>query len=837
MKTGFLYYLFVLMFLASSVNAQKTFTKVLGIPEKFSPALDLSDQEMLLYISKPSEYSKKDPWIVISDRSDNQTYQTPDEKAKMSKKLAFKEALYVVNETSGWVELVRGSNDGLKLLPKQQYMGWIRKDKVLLWTEGLVDQNTRIHKKALLLNKASDIPELLAQGNKDLVNVYDHPQGTTTTQHANIYRYFFIYKKENNRYLLAQEYRLSPSNVELRLLGWVSKGRSVEWNTRIALEPNFAEEAFNERKLNASKYKFVGYETAVSAEAQMRSGFITTNDELWSNDPIVADKAYLAKTNSRRFIGNIIRFPLLPSKGQDKNVFYSGVIGDIYVTTEGSDVPLILEEKAYLAAKELARKEKMDKRQINVLYIIEGSSGMAQYKDVIGSLFTVTQEAFSNYENVKVGAVVYRDIFERKEQRDVEILPLTSNAGKFNEFIQNVNFISLNDEDGLSNIRDGIYRGISEAGLGKNESNVIIVMGHSPDFSANSVRKNGAIESKDPAYHTREKIVEALGLFGGNVYFIQCKNSGDIYSERFRSQTEDVLLELGKTLYNEYSITAKDIGISSSPTIKSEANGIIQLQNSATGGFYYVPPVNTMLSNDDFKKYTLQALDSSKHYVQGFSNLITGVIEQGKPFASSGPFAHGMAKWLDKEIKRQGSILNKDILKSLMGTKYELYKEVYFPYKILSAHHPLVSYTLFMPEYDLRRYIDKLRKVEEASYASSDIEKRTKLFNVFKELIQAFTGNYSSSNEDISKMSINDFQALMNGVKDEGLRLSKEQNFLLGNIIDESKMTSAQIDNVIKRILEKLDRLEKIARQGRNYEFAFNTDDDVYYWISLDESF
>ena len=196
-----------------------------------------------------------------------------------------------------------------------------------------------------------------------------------------------------------------------------------------------------------------------------------------------------------------------------------------------------------------------------------------------------------------------------------------------------------------------------------------------------------------------------------------------------------------------------------------------------------------------------------------------------------------MAKWLDKEIKRQGSVLNKDILKSLMGTKYELYKEVYFPYKIQSAQYPLVSYTLFMPQADLQRYIDKLRKVEEASYASSDNEKRTKLFNVFKELIQAFTGNYSTSNEEISKMSISEFQGLMNGVKGEGLRLSKEQNYLLGNIIDESKMSSTEVDGIIKRILGKLDRLEKIVRQGRNYEFSFSTDEDIYYWISLEESF
>ncbi len=837
MKTKFVLIFFAFFSLVSgNVIAQKTFTKALGYPEKFAPAVDVLDIEMLEYLSRQSVYSKSQPWLVFSDREDNQTFDKAE--GKPYKKLGFKETLYVVSESSGWVEIVSGTADGLKLLPKQQYKGWIRKDKLLLWNEGLLDRNTKIHKKALLLNKASDIPELLAQGDKDFVNVYDSPTSTTTIQHANIYRYFFIFKKENNRYLLAQEYRLSPSNVELRLLGWVSSGRSVEWNTRLSLEPNFDEPAFNERKLNQTKYKFVAYETAKAAEGQMKSGFISTNDELWSNDPCVADKTFLAQSNPRRFIGDIIRFPLLPSKGQDANIFFSGVIGDIYVTTEGSTTPMILDEKTYLEAKDAARQEKINKRQVNVLYVVEGSAGMAPYKEAVKGLFGATTKAFEGFENVKVGMVVFRDISERMDKRDIELLPLTPNENKFQQFVDGVNFISINDEDGLSNLRDGIYRGVSEAGLGRDQSNIVIVLGHSPDFSANTTRRNGAIESKDPAYRTREQIVDALGAFDASIFFVQCKNTGDVYSDRFKSQAEDILLELAKDSHNKYAATAEEIGVKTSPSLgNNDVSGMIRLENSATSGFAYIGPSGKSLTLDEMQQFATQAVDSANYYVKGSLREITNVIDQGKPFASSGPFSHAMAKWLDKEIKRQGSVLNKDILKSLMGTKYELYKEVYFPYKIQSAQYPLVSYTLFMPQADLQRYIDKLRKVEEASYASSDNEKRTKLFNVFKELIQAFTGNYSTSNEEISKMSISEFQGLMNGVKGEGLRLSKEQNYLLGNIIDESKMSSTEVDDIIKRILGKLDRLEKIVRQGRNYEFSFSTDEDIYYWISLEESF
>jgi hypothetical protein len=830
----------ILCLLYAFVNgySQKTFTKALGYPEKFSPAIDVVETDMIMYLSKSSEYSKSNPWIVFNDRAGNQTYDKPD--GKPLKKLDFKEVLYVVSEApgGGWIEVVRGTTDGLKLVKDQKYMGWVRKDKLLLWNEGLIDQNTRIHKKALLLNKASEIAEVLSQSNKDIVNVYDSPTSTTSISHANIYRYFFIFKKENNRYLLAQEYKLSPSNVEIRLLGWVSSARCEVWNTRISLEPNSDEPAFNERAVNLAKYKFVAYESAKSAEAQMRSGFITTNDELWSNDPCVADKSFLAKGNPRRFIGDIIRFPLLPSKGQDPSIFFSGVIGDIYVTAEGSSAPLILDEKAYLAAKEAARKESINRKQINILYVVEGSSAMAQYKDQVKGIFDETMQKLDGYENVKIGMVVYRDVSERMDKRDIEILPLTTNGNKFQEFISGINFINMHDEDELSNMRDGIHRGLLESGFGKDQSNIIIVLGYSPDFSANTTRKNGAIASMDPAYHTREDLVESLSAVNASIYFVQCKNNGDVYSERFKSQAEDIILELAKNDYNNYLATGTEIGVKDSPSLNDSAvSGIMRLNNSVGGGFAYFSSTSTSLSLDEIKSYSLRAVDTSNYYIKGHLTNIKNVIEQGQPFATSGPFSAAMAKWLDKEIKRQGSVLNKDLLKSLMGTKYELYKEVYFPYKIQNANFPLVTYVLFMPQSDLQRYIEKLRKVEEASYASSDNERRTKLFNVFKELIQAFTGNYTTSSEEISKMSINEFQSLMNGVKGEGLRLSKEQNYLLGNILDESKMSSAKVSEVIKRILEKLDKLEKIIRLGRNYEFSFSTDEDIYYWITLDESF
>ena len=59
MKTKLLIIFLAFLLSHSNAIAQKTFTKALGYPEKFSPALDVLENEMLEYLSRPSVYSKR----------------------------------------------------------------------------------------------------------------------------------------------------------------------------------------------------------------------------------------------------------------------------------------------------------------------------------------------------------------------------------------------------------------------------------------------------------------------------------------------------------------------------------------------------------------------------------------------------------------------------------------------------------------------------------------------------------------------------------------------------------------------------------------------------------
>lgn len=825
----------------SSIAQTNKFTKVLGYPEKFSPPKDLLESEMLGYLGEKSVYSSKVPWMVISDRADNQTFDKPD--GKPYKKLDFKEAFYVVSETSGWVEMVSGTNDGLKLVKQEKYVGWIRKDKVLLWNECLVDPNTEIHKKVLLLNKASSILDVMGDKENTLVSIYNSSSATIPVEKVRIYTYFFLLKRENNRYLLAQEYRLSPSNVETRLLGWVSSARCEIWNTRIALEPNYDEAAYNERCLNQDKYKLIGYNNAGSAALQMQKGIITESNVFWANDPCVADKVLLSTSNPRRFIGDIIRFPLLPPQpDQAAGVHYSGVIGDIMIDIEGNAKPITVKQRDKIDVDQTVEQKIANLSKVNVLYVIEATPELAQYKDILGRLYTLTVlecEDKVPEANVSVGMVLYRDISERKEGRDIEIMPLARNENQFNQFAGEATFINTTDQDPVTNLRDGIYKGVMEAGFKKDQSNIIIVIGSEPDFSVNKIRREAAIAAKDKGYHEQNQVVDALSSVDASIYYIQCKNSGDVYGEKFKEQASSILLERSKDSYNSINVSlSEEMGLKQTPALpQTLTSGINRLVGSPEPGFLYIPSAGQSLSSIDLEKYMTEAIQDASGFIKGFIEEIKQTFDQGKPFASAGPYAPAMVKWLDKEIKRQSSMSSTTLKNLALGTKYELYKEVYFPSKVNTARSPLVSYVLFMPEDDLVRYIEKLKAVQEAGLAGTDNERREKLFNVFKDLIFAFTGNYSMSQSEIEQMSLNDFQSIMNGIKKEGWTPPKRVNFLLGNILDEKEMSATEVNEIIEGIEQKLSKLEKIRKMGRNYEFSFNSEDDVYYWITMEESF
>ena len=151
--------LFISIILLSSIASfGQSITKVLMKPEKFEEPVAYEGESKINFENLKSD--KGDfPWFVVSERSSNRTYRDRDEHSDVMKVLNFGEGFYVTKEKGDWIKIGKPSNPDDYVNNRRINLidyGWIKKEKMLLWNNSLLDPVTRIHLKGFLLNKAKD---------------------------------------------------------------------------------------------------------------------------------------------------------------------------------------------------------------------------------------------------------------------------------------------------------------------------------------------------------------------------------------------------------------------------------------------------------------------------------------------------------------------------------------------------------------------------------------------------------------------------------------------------------------------------------------------------------
>ena len=372
-----------------SIQAQKT--KVLNKPLKFERPISYkqgdgkNDYELL------KGERGDEPWIVISDRDNNKTYVDRSEESSVKKVLSFGTAYRIIDEKDEWLKI--GSQvDPNEYVDKKGKIsvsdfGWIKKDKLLLWNNSLSDPITKIHLKGFLLNKAKNF------NSKELKKVYYYSspdlKDTSPKGELDLYNFYFIYKIEyhegagNDRYLLGVDSKYNPYLSPDNLKGWVDQRRIDEWNTRLAITPNFEDDAFAERKSN-SNLRVRGFDTYRQCKQLAEIDNTITKNLLWDSDPtILTDKTLLSRTDPKRYNKNIIRFPIL--KFEPNSYYYrSGVIathGDGNISIQRAEI-----------VDDIMKKEE----NINVFFLLDGSSeAVGKYKSQLKVLFENIQTRYS----------------------------------------------------------------------------------------------------------------------------------------------------------------------------------------------------------------------------------------------------------------------------------------------------------------------------------------------------------------------------------------------------------------------------------------------------------
>lgn len=842
----------MLMIFTLALYGQKSY-QAYSYPHIFSPPKDyFASGRYLQYIQdslydinssiKKLKLKEDKPWIVFSDRDKNPIYAADRKTVVMH--LEFAKPCYVVNQDREWIEIVDASASGDKgLLQDVKYLGWVKKTEMLLWRESLTTADTRIHLKAFLLNKATDLRAVLEAPDKNLVSIYQNPTGTQETSNKHLYQFFFVFKEENDRYLVGGASELGAFSAKITLVGWLPKNRAVLWNTRLAFEPNFLLEAFEERNGSGQKYRVTMYSSAEAAKLVAQLGSVN-KDNAWDSDLMTTKGQKLASPKDpKRFRGSVIRFPMLSEdRALDRNIIRTGVVGDIVILQADGKLDAMTLEDFNKVVDEV-KEVKGDYAKFNILFVVEGTQSMAEYKPQLMNIYEecekILREEFRN--NIRIGMAVYRGTANQSTGRDFEILPLTARKEEFTQFLESTHFLNWNHESEYMNLHYAVKQGIEEAGFKAGQMNVIIVVGKGPDFSTNPLLRRS--DANRYAMVANADLVDYLAQIDASIFFLQCQGG----TEKFAEDADNIILELGKDQYNKTaSARASGIFQIQPPSMKRNAkDGLIELKNGAIPGFVYSLSGTGKISGQQLKKMINNAITRTQEYADIRIKILSSLFEKGdvldvpdsgEEFAA-GSFEAIVAKELQHIINRSG--LSVDNLPALTGKKYQIFYEMFLPFQVKGANHPAVSTVLFMTEADLDRHIASLEKIREVEQESTIDKKRVALFDMYFNILQSILGN-SITRESVKSMSERDFIALVNSVRAEGLRdQDTHQRFAkLGDILDSRRTSVEEINNHIRRLAEKYNKLREIKTRPKDHGFNYDIlNESRYFWIKLDEAF
>ena len=816
----------------------------------------------LEYIEQNYEVKPNKAWLVISDRANNRTFKKPKEGAAQKDVMKFLDYGYVkeVSSDGKWINVIDAKVSGTKVIDEIKDYGWIKKEKMLLWQSGLVSPATQIHRKAFLLNKVNDIETIIKQKG-EIAKVYDSPVKSGSLGKKELYQFYYVLKKENRRVLLSEEVEIkSKTHVKRHIIGWVREDKVTEWNTRIAVEPNFSIGGFNERKQN-EELRLVGFENRTGAADHAEVGIIDDAQVYWDNDPIKIKSEQLGKSNPRRFKGGVVRFPFLStsetsvqSSANQKPYFRSGVIGHVNLSGDkaGRKTGQGAEDVLESFKKEFIKKIQAKAKNTNILLIVEAS----QFADAHKSKIVAAVESLVNKikkqsdKNIKIGLVLYRDFPERKYGKLSKVFEFSSDYNSILNSLRNAEFNNWEERDQYTALHYAIKSGIEDAGFSDEQSNIVINIGMFGDYRGDTERRNSAKASGESTFIKTKELIQTLANVNAHYYSIQLDHLDNRASEWFKKHNRYFLIESSKIYYNEYSSSdfLKDTDFSKKgPEVGDLTNqeGLLRINRSAVPGFLFYPSSGKEIEGKKLSEVLLEAYTLSINHNEKLAKVFTDidvdgldierVLEEGNfSKIGAGELSEAVILQLQRMIaEMKSSGFSEGELDNVVIPKLRLFTEVYFPKSIPDAQHPPISYILYMPEKDLEYYSELLGKcviAEDLPYN----EKRKALYGAMRGIIKQFAGDMKR--EDIDKVSSEEFFAYLQGVKGEGLELTDVQEFKIKDILDDRGMTDKEVDKFIERIKSKEELLYNI-RRNPNYEFSYISGDIKYFWIPVEDAF
>ena len=716
-------------------------------------------------------------WRVWSDRDNNVVYNDAG-KGSIAKHISFGDPV-IIAYIKGDMALVYNDDLGDDKWPAisshPKLIGWIPMDHLLLWRKCPTD-NYYVQRKALIAIHLNE----LGRNKKAVNSYYTSPDGESGMKALTMdMNFYFIMKTELDRALLC----INPTvdNAGGNLFGWVDKAFYTEWNQRACLEANWDPDYVERRK---------GKTVGVYEGQEFRDNRLNFEYGKENGDP--------NPTNKYRWHPSFLRFPILDPIKDDAKWAHCTAFADPTTGKIGE-----FDGKAVEKINEV-RKEK---RQMNVIFVIEASNDMGQYFEAVKASLSKLKNYTSKNLNVKAGIVLYRSDATgnskietaKLDAPDDPLFQSMLSASKANgKFTGNIRTVAL---------KQAIETAISPAimGFGNNQSNLLVLVGNRGD-------------AQDLA---DEAILKELKRNYIQIMSIQVVNAETGSSAAYGDQVKEMIL---KNMERQYGAITEE-----------KENKTTGVKRRAIGDDGY------LLSSEKKEEsvYFSCALYPSNINDKYTGNDVTKWVDNG-------------VRWFSETIDRWSAKFEKDISESGIENNYskfleevlgkDLYKRIkkiggihaydgYVPMKD-SEEENYWHYIIYMSRDELQQLLTNLKPTYLAAREEND--ERDK----YKEAVRALVKNMTGQNDDkqIDNMKMNELQEIVWGLN-VSTGYSKRN---LSEITDKSKVQRLEYIDILKKFVKKYENLDKILNGDYRYKTEFGiedefTDKNIYYWIPIED--
>lgn len=792
----FLLFSVVLLFVVALPDARCQNPRVMAKPSRYYQPGKNELKNYNAFIK--SELREGTSWMVYSDRDNNPTYteaQGGIEKARIS----FLENFWVIGESGTYLHLAKDSEYqrvGDYLTDNWEDYGWIHKNRLLLW-ENCLYTNTKIAKKAMVLNTAQSLKEL-EPGSGDIVNFFRNPDLTNITDNqSNLYNIFFVFKEEGSSVLLAKVPRIMDrKNPTNDIWGWVTLNRLFIWDHRIAVEPNWDEDAVKERRDRSVKtYTFSDEVAALNYKTK----HLVSNNTEFSDDPY-----------DKRRKGTYMRFPL---KTNADGLLKMQMIGEIS-TMGGQKLSIDDNTEAQWRYGQVRYK----RRNINIVFVVDATFSMRDYFKPIANAITETVGKMSSQNNFKFGGVVYRDLPEGMDNI-TESFKLSNNYESFSKWL-NSRFSekkNLKDKDLGEAVNYGLREALRTLSMPKDETNIVILVGD----AGNHARMDASTVSG-------EEIVNLMIEKSASFLAFQINNGGQTEYDNFVKEAKNIMLLTARELARSAESTAKAINFGDLEPKFEQIDDVWRLNNSVNIGRVVFRKGNTKMEPNrlqfevaDFVQYISDWNDNllakvNKSVMDGRSlrKELNALSEEDKYVSTYGPSIVYFLKQLN---------LSSEVISKLAEERVQFAKTSYSAAKLDDFKYPHFQSVLFLTREELG---DLLGDISKLLSVGNGNDARRKTADMWLELLKQHMGDKGI--EGLANASMQDISKKVFGLPSKSKFIS---TISYRQITDEVSFPSSQFEQWLIEIDKKYSHLRNIYNSD-NYEYSFRSNDTPFYWIS-----